>query len=131
MAGRLAQRGKPSWLERGAERCAPRRWREPLPAARPAPPPAGRRGRLPPRRRPAGAWHLSQRPHINTTPGKAGKCIVPSGWSQRAAQTLTASAEMPPLEALLIFMSGRVPMLTSQLLPCSRSLSLYTLQHTS
>lgn len=48
-----------------------------LPAAGPAPPPAGRRGRLPLRRRPAGAWEVSQRPHITKTPGKAEKCIVP------------------------------------------------------
>lgn len=71
-------------------------------------------------------------------PGKPGSASCQSGWSQRAAQTLTASAEMPPLEALLILTSGRgreetmkVPMLTSQLLLCSRSLSLYTLQHES
>lgn len=57
-----------------------------------------------------------------------------SGWSQ----TLTAPAEVPPLEALLILTRGKgreetmkVPVLTSQLLPCSRSLSLYTLQHES
>lgn len=70
-----------------------------------------------------------------THPGKPGSSTsFQGGWSQ----TLTASAEVLPLEALLILMSGKgreetmkVPMLTSQLLPCSRSLSVYTLKHES
>lgn len=86
VAGRLAVRGNPTVPDgarcRGAEPLPSAAGGEPLPAgaglaAGPAPPPAGRRGRLPLRRRPDGTWDLSQQPHINRTPGKDRKCIVP------------------------------------------------------
>lgn len=148
VAGRLAVRGNPT-VPDGA-RCRGAEVQSRFPALQ-----AGNRSRLargwrpgPHHPLPAGgagsrsggvltAPGISPSSHTSIEhPGKTESASCQSGWSQRAAQTLSASAEMPPLEALLILTSGRgreetmkVPMLTSQLFFCSRSLSLYTLQH--
>lgn len=86
-----------------------------------------RRGRAPLLREPLPGPHhplpaalpraRSRRSCHRSRPSRIGK--TPARLVQSAAQTLTAPAEMPPLEALLILMNGRRPKCQCLLLCCS------------